>query len=117
MKKNFYVTTPIYYVNGDPHVGSAYTTVAADTMARYKKTKGYDVYFLTGTDEHGQKIEETAVKKGYTPQQWTDIMAPKFKAIWEKLNIDYSDFIRTTEERHKKAVKKILKNEIRQRIG
>ena len=109
MKKNFYVTTPIYYVNGDPHVGSAYTTVAADTMARYKKTKGYDVYFLTGTDEHGQKIEETAVKKGYTPQQWTDIMAPKFKAIWEKLNIDYSDFIRTTEERHKKAVKKILK--------
>lgn len=109
MKKNFYVTTPIYYVNGEPHVGSAYTTIAADTMARYKKTKGYDVYFLTGTDEHGQKVEETAEQKGYTPQQWTDIMAPKFKDIWSKLNINYSDFIRTTEERHKKAVKKIIK--------
>ena len=107
-QKNFYITTPIYYVNGDPHIGSAYTTIAADTMARYKKTMGYDVYFLTGTDEHGQKIQETAEKKGCTPQEWTDIMAPKFKAIWEKLNIDYSDFIRTTEERHKKAVKKIL---------
>ena len=111
-QKNFYITTPIYYVNGDPHIGSAYTTIAADTMARYKKTMGYDVYFLTGTDEHGQKIQETAEKKGCTPQEWTDIMAPKFKAIWEKLNIDYSDFIRTTEERHKKAVKKILQMEI-----
>lgn len=109
MNKNFYVTTPIYYVNGEPHVGSAYTTVAADAIARYKKTKGYDVYFLTGTDEHGQKVEETAKQKGYTPIQWTDIMAPKFKNMWENLNINYSDFIRTTEERHIKAVKKILK--------
>lgn len=109
MDKNFYVTTPIYYVNGDPHVGSAYTTIAADTMARYKKTKGFDVYFLTGTDEHGQKVENTAVEKGYTPQQWTDIMAPKFKELWKFLNIDYTDFIRTTESRHKDAVKKILK--------
>ena len=109
MNKNFYVTTPIYYVNGEPHVGSAYTTIAADAIARYKKTKGYDVYFLTGTDEHGQKVEETAKQKGYTPIQWTDIMAPKFKNMWENLNIDYSDFIRTTEERHIKAVKKILK--------
>lgn len=109
MNKNFYVTTPIYYVNGDPHVGSAYTTIAADVIARYKKIKGYDVYFLTGTDEHGQKVEETAKLKGYTPQQWTDIMAPKFVEMWEKLGIKYSDFIRTTEERHKKAVTKILK--------
>lgn len=109
MNKNFYVTTPIYYVNGDPHVGSAYTTIAADVIARYKKIKGYDVYFLTGTDEHGQKVEETAKLKGYTPQQWTDIMAPKFVEMWEKLGIKYSDFIRTTEERHKKAVAKILK--------
>lgn len=109
MNKNFYVTTPIYYVNGEPHVGSAYTTIAADAIARYKKTKGYDVYFLTGTDEHGQKVEETAKQKGYTPIQWTDIMAPKFKNMWENLNINYSDFIRTTEERHIKAVKKILK--------
>ncbi len=108
MSKNFYVTTPIYYVNGDPHVGSAYTTIAADVMARYKRTMGYDAYFLTGTDEHGQKVEETAKQKGYTPQQWTDIMAPRFKEMWAKLGIEYSDFIRTTEPRHKAAVKKIL---------
>lgn len=109
MSKNFYVTTPIYYVNGDPHVGSAYTTIAADVIARYKKTMGYDVFFLTGTDEHGQKIEETAKQKGYTPQEWTDIMAPKFVEMWKALNIEYTDFIRTTESRHKEAVKKILK--------
>ena len=94
VNKNFYVTTPIYYVNGDPHVGSAYTTIAADVMARYKRTMGYDAYFLTGTDEHGQKVEETAKQKGYTPQQWTDIMAPRFKEMWAKLGIEYSDFIR-----------------------
>jgi methionyl-tRNA synthetase len=109
VSKNFYVTTPIYYVNGDPHVGSAYTTIAADVIARYKRTMGYDAYFLTGTDEHGQKVEETAKQKGYTPQQWTDIMAPRFKEMWAKLGIEYSDFIRTTEPRHKEAVKKILK--------
>ena len=109
MSKNFYVTTPIYYVNGDPHVGSAYTTIAADVIARYKKTMGYDVFFLTGTDEHGQKIEETAKQKGYTPQEWTDIMAPKFVEMWKALNIEYTDFIRTTELKHKEAVKKILK--------
>ncbi len=109
MSKNFYVTTPIYYVNGDPHVGSAYTTIAADVLARYKKTAGYEVYFLTGTDEHGQKVEEKAREMGYTPQEWTDKMAPRFKEMWEILNIDNNDFIRTTEERHKSAVKKILK--------
>ena len=109
MNKNFYVTTPIYYVNGDPHVGSAYTTIAADVIARYKKTMGYDVFFLTGTDEHGQKVEETAKQKGYTPQEWTDIMAPKFIDMWKALDVEYTDFIRTTEPRHKEAVKKILK--------
>ena len=109
MTKNFYVTTPIYYVNGDPHVGSAYTTIAADVIARYKKTMGYDVYFLTGTDEHGQKVEETAKAKGMTPQEWTDSMAPRFMEMWKKLNIKNDDFIRTTQERHKKAVAKILK--------
>lgn len=108
MSNNFYITTPIYYVNGDPHVGSAYTTIAADVMARYKKTMGYNVFFLTGTDEHGQKVEETAKSKGLTPQAWTDIMAPKFTEMWTKLNIKNDDFIRTTEERHKKAVRKIL---------
>lgn len=105
---NFYVTTPIYYVNGDPHVGSAYTTIAADIMARYQKLTGKNVYFLTGTDEHGQKVEQTAKEKGLDPQAWTDKMAPVFKDMWSALNIDYSDFIRTTEDRHKAAVKKII---------
>ncbi|WP_320046238.1 methionine--tRNA ligase [uncultured Ilyobacter sp.] len=109
MSKNFYVTTPIYYVNGDPHVGSAYTTIAADVIARYKKTMGYDVFFLTGTDEHGQKVEETAREKGFTPQEWTDKMAPRFEDMWNLLNVSHDDFIRTTQMRHKKAVTKILK--------
>lgn len=109
MNKNFYVTTPIYYVNGDPHVGSAYTTIACDVIGRYKKTAGYDVYFLTGTDEHGQKVEEKAKEMGKTPQEWTDIMAPRFAELWKALNIENNDFIRTTEERHKKAVAKIFK--------
>lgn len=106
--KNFYVTTPIYYVNGDPHVGTAYTTIAADVMNRYRKSMGEDTYFLTGTDEHGQKVEQTAKEKGYSPQEWTDYMIPNFKNMWSALNIKYDDFIRTTEERHKLAVKKIL---------
>lgn len=109
MNKNFYITTPIYYVNGEPHVGSAYTTVAADIMARYKKTKGYDVFFLTGTDEHGQKVEEAAKMRDLTPQEWTDKMSPRFREMWKALNIEFTDFIRTTEDRHKLAVKKILK--------
>lgn len=109
MSKNFYVTTPIYYVNGDPHVGSAYTTIAADVLARYKKSKGFDVFFLTGTDEHGQKVEEAAKMRNLTPQAWTDSMAPRFIDMWKALDINYADFIRTTEPRHKEAVKKIIK--------
>ena len=109
MSKNFYVTTPIYYVNGDPHVGSAYTTIAADVLARYKKSKGFDVFFLTGTDEHGQKVEEAAKMRDLTPQAWTDSMAPRFIEMWKALDINYTDFIRTTESRHKDAVKKIIK--------
>lgn len=109
MSKNFYVTTPIYYVNGDPHVGSAYTTIAADVLARYKKSKGFDVFFLTGTDEHGQKVEEAAKMRNLTPQAWTDSMAPRFIDMWKALDINYTDFIRTTEPRHKEAVKKIIK--------
>ncbi len=108
MNKNFYVTTPIYYVNGDPHVGSAYTTIAADVLARYKKTMGYDVYFLTGSDEHGQKVEEKAIEMGYSPKDWTDKMSERFKEMWQRLNIENNDFIRTTEGRHKKAVQKII---------
>ncbi|WP_297595991.1 methionine--tRNA ligase [uncultured Cetobacterium sp.] len=109
MSKNFYVTTPIYYVNGDPHVGSAYTTIAADVIAKYKKSMGFDVFFLTGTDEHGQKVEEAAKTRGLTPQAWTDSMAPRFIDMWKALDVNYTDFIRTTEPRHKEAVKKILK--------
>lgn len=109
MSKNFYVTTPIYYVNGDPHVGSAYTTIAADVLARYKKSKGFDVFFLTGIDEHGQKVEEAAKMRDLTPQAWTDSMAPRFIDMWKALDINYTDFIRTTEPRHKEAVKKIIK--------
>ena len=106
--KNFYITTPIYYVNGDPHIGTSYTTIAADVMARYRKSMGDDVYFLTGTDEHGQKVQEAAEKNGYTPQAWTDAMESRFRDMWKLLKIDYTDYIRTTQERHKKSVKKIL---------
>ena len=109
MKKNFFVSTPIYYVNGDPHVGSAYTTIAADVINRFNKAMGMDTHFMTGLDEHGQKVEEAAKKNGFTPQGWTDKMTPNFKNMWTALNIKYDDFIRTTEDRHKKAVKNILK--------
>ena len=109
MEKNFFVSTPIYYVNGDPHVGSAYTTIAADVINRFNKAMGMDTYFMTGLDEHGQKVEEAAKKNGFTPQGWTDKMTPNFKNMWTALNIKYDDFIRTTEDRHKKAVKNILK--------
>lgn len=109
MKQNYYVTTPIYYVNGDPHVGTAYTTVAADVLARYNRLKGKDVFFLTGTDEHGMKIEEAATKQGLSAQELVDKMSPRFKNMWEVLNISYDDFIRTTQQRHKDSVKKIVK--------
>ncbi len=109
MKQNYYVTTPIYYVNGDPHVGTAYTTVAADVLARYNRLKGKEVFFLTGTDEHGMKIEEAATKQGLSAQELVDKMSPRFKNMWEVLNISYDEFIRTTEQRHKDSVKKIVK--------
>lgn len=106
--ENFYLTTPIYYVNGDPHVGTAYTTVACDVMNRYQKSMGINSYFMTGTDEHGQKVQEAAEKHNLTPIEWTDSMIPNFKNMWTALDIKYDDFIRTTEERHKKVVKEIL---------
>lgn len=105
---NFYITTPIYYVNGDPHIGTAYTTIAADVMARYRKSMGDNVYFLTGTDEHGQKVQLAAEERGLTPKEWTDKMEVRFRDMWKHLDINYTDYIRTTEERHKKAVTKIL---------
>ncbi|MCU9615301.1 methionine--tRNA ligase [Caldibacillus lycopersici] len=107
-KKTFYLTTPIYYPSGNLHIGHAYTTVAADAMSRYKRMTGYDVMFLTGTDEHGQKIERKAQEKGITPQQYVDEIVSGIKELWDKLDISYNDFIRTTETRHKEIVEKIF---------
>jgi len=108
MAKKFYITTPIYYPNDIPHIGHGYTTIAADALARYHKIKGEDVWFLTGTDEHGKKMQETAKKAGTTPKKFVDNLIPKFKDAWEKLNINYNRFIRTTDKDHEKIVQKIL---------
>lgn len=101
MSKRFYVTTPIYYVNGAPHIGHAYTSVAADVMARFKRLDGYDVFFLTGTDEHGQKVEQAARTAGILPQEFADRVSADFRDMTEKMGISNDDWIRTTEERHK----------------
>jgi methionyl-tRNA synthetase len=106
--KTFYLTTPIYYPSGNLHIGHAYTTVAGDAMARYKRMRGFDVMYLTGTDEHGQKIQRKAEEKGITPQQYVDEIVDGIKELWKKLDISYDDFIRTTEERHKQIVEKIF---------
>ncbi|MFJ7756174.1 methionine--tRNA ligase [Peribacillus muralis] len=107
--KTFYITTPIYYPSGNLHIGHAYTTVAGDAMARYKRMRGFDVMYLTGTDEHGQKIQRKAAEEGITPQQYVDNIVTGIKELWEKLDISYDDFIRTTEDRHKAVVSKIFK--------
>ena len=108
-KKPFYITTPIYYPSGNPHIGHCYTTVACDSIARYKRMQGYDVMFLTGTDEHGQKIEEKAKDKGVTPQQYVDEIVAIFKKLWDYMNIDYDRYIRTTDDYHVESVQKIFK--------
>ena len=108
-KKTFYITTPIYYPSGNMHIGHTYTTVAADTMTRFKKMLGYDAYFLTGTDEHGQKIENKAREAGKTPQQFVDEIVAETKRLWKLMNIEYDDFIRTTDERHVKIVQQIFR--------
>lgn len=102
-KGSYYITTPIYYVNDKPHLGHTYTTVACDVLARFKRLDGFDVMFLTGTDEHGQKVKQAAEKKGVTPQEHTDFFAQNFRDLAEVMNISNDDFIRTTEDRHKKA--------------
>ena len=107
-KPSFFITTPIYYVNADPHLGTAYSTIIADVQARYRRSAGYNVKFLTGMDEHGEKVAEAAAKHNMTPQEWTDSQAPHFKELWSKLEISNDDFIRTTEERHTKIVQKIF---------
>jgi methionyl-tRNA synthetase len=102
--KKFYITTPIYYVNAEPHLGGAYTTVAADVLARYHRMKGEEVFFLTGTDEHGAKVAESAKEQGKTPKEWCDENAAKYKFVWDQLQISYDNFIRTTDLNHEKAV-------------
>ena len=104
----FYVTTPLYYVNDKPHLGHAYTTVAADTIARWHKLHGKNTHFLTGTDEHGQKVFDASKKLGKSPQEHVDSMVEPFKNLWEKLDIQFDDFIRTTESRHTTVVQAVL---------
>ena len=108
-KKTYYITTPIYYPSGNMHIGHTYTTVAADAMTRFKRLTGYDAYFLTGTDEHGQKIERKAAEKGVTPQAYVDEIVANTKELWKLMEIEYDDFIRTTQERHEKIVQKIFR--------
>ena len=107
--KKFYITTPIYYVNARPHIGHAYTTLVCDAVARRKRLLGYDTYFLTGTDEHGQKIERSATAAATTPQKFADQVAAEFRRLFDRMNISYSDFIRTTEPRHKQGVQELWK--------
>ena len=101
MSKTFYITTPIYYVNGAPHIGHAYTSIASDVMARFKRMDGYEVFFLTGTDEHGQKVEKAAADAGIAPQEFADRVSAEFRAMAAKMGCSNDDFIRTTEARHK----------------
>ena len=108
-KPSFFITTPIYYVNADPHLGTAYSTILADVQARYRRAAGCNVKFLTGMDEHGEKVAEAAEKHGMTPQEWTDSQAPHFKDLWNELEISNDDFIRTTEKRQHDAVQYLWK--------
>src|SRR5919205_755610 len=101
--KPFYLTTPIYYVNDDPHIGHAYTTLACDVLARFKRLDGYDVHFLTGTDEHGQKVEKAAQNAGLDPQAFTDRVSQNFRSLAAAMNFSNDGFIRTTEARHARA--------------
>ena len=109
MNKSFYITTPIYYVNDIPHIGHAYTTILADVLSRYQKQLGNDSFFLTGLDEHGQKVQDAATKRGIDPTDHCDEMSKRFTSLWERLHISNDDFIRTTENRHKNVVREILK--------
>ncbi|EKU46146.1 methionine--tRNA ligase [Staphylococcus massiliensis] len=113
-KDTFYITTPIYYPSGNLHIGHAYSTVAGDVIARYKRLQGYDVRYLTGTDEHGQKIQDKAHKAGLSEKEYLDEMISGIKALWKKLDISNDDFIRTTEERHKEVVEKVFERLLKQ---
>jgi len=108
-KRRFYVTTPIYYVNDLPHIGHVYTTVIADVIARYKRLMGFDVYFLTGTDEHGQKVEEAAKAGGMEPIQLADKVVENYLNLWPRLSVSNNDFVRTTQPRHEKGASHLFK--------
>ncbi len=107
-KKTYYITTPIYYVNDVPHIGHAYTTIIADTLARFQKLAGRDVFFMTGTDEHGQKIEKAAAARGISPRELADIVVVRFQDLWKALNINYDHFNRTTDPRHEAGIQKLF---------
>ena len=109
MSNKFYLTTPIYYVNARPHIGTTYTTVIADAIARRRRALGFDTFFLTGTDEHGQKIQRSAEKANCSPQEFTDQVAAQFRALWDRMGLTYDDFIRTTDPRHKRGVQKLFR--------
>src|SRR5271155_4107451 len=106
--KKFYLTTPIYYVNARPHIGHAYSTIAADVIARRHRLLGDDTFFLTGTDEHGQKVERSAAAAGIPPLQFADEVSATFRGLWDRMGITYNDYIRTTEPRHTEAVQKLF---------
>ena len=108
MAKKYYITTAIAYTSGKPHIGNTYEIVLTDALARFKRMQGYDVFFQTGTDEHGMKIEEKAKAKGIQPQEYVDAVAGEIKKIWDLMNISYDNFIRTTDEYHKNQVQKIF---------
>ena len=108
MTEDFYITTPIYYVNDEPHIGHAHTTVLADVAARYRRLQGKNVFFLTGTDEHGQKVSDAALTNGIDPKTHADRMVVRFHKAWEDLGISHDDFIRTTEPRHMRLVESVL---------
>ena len=108
-KQKYYITTAIAYTSGKPHIGNTYEAVLADAIARYKRQQGYDVFFQTGTDEHGQKIEMKAAEAGITPKEFVDNVSGEIKNIWDMMNTSYDKFIRTTDEEHEKQVQKIFK--------
>ena len=114
MSDKFYLTTPLYYVNDVPHIGHAYTTIAADVLARYKRMMGFEVYFLTGTDEHGQKIWRAAEEAGEDTKNFVNKKAEHFEVVWKVFDVSYNDFIRTTEKRHEEVVQKVFSQLLKQ---
>ena len=114
MKKNFYITTPIYYPSGRYHIGTAYTEILTDSLKRYHKMHGEDTFMLTGTDEHGQKIQDKAKEEGLSPKEYVDLQAQKAKELWKLMKIDYDKYIRTTDEYHEKTVQWIFERFLKQ---